>query len=102
MRPALEGPATNPPSKGETAQLWAAELQAIGQCLAQFGGNPVDAKRKSNGPDQPAVDPTGRPGPDDERPEGETIEELNRQTGPKGPDGRPVDPAQEQDPDTAG
>jgi len=55
----------------------------------------------------PTADPnrtppeTGRPEPEARRPDGKEIEELNRQTMPTGPDGKPVDPKQEEAKDSA-
>jgi hypothetical protein len=40
--------------------------------------------------------------PDADRPDGKEIEELNRQTMPKTPDGQVVDPKQEEAKDSAG
>jgi hypothetical protein len=63
----------------------------------------VDPKPDRKIPKKPPVEPSGRPTPGRaDRPNGDEIEELNRQTDPKGPGGQPVDPEQERDPDTAG
>ena len=47
-------------------------------------------------------DPNAPTQPPDERPDGSVIEELNRQTLPKTPDGKVVDPNQEEAKDSAG
>ena len=52
----------------------------------------------------PTAEPTRTPTNEAEakRPEGQEIEELNRQTMPKTPDGQVVDPKQEEAKDSAG
>jgi hypothetical protein len=52
----------------------------------------------------PTAEPTRTPTDEAEakRPEGKEIEELNRQTMPKTPDGQVVDPKQEEAKDSAG
>jgi hypothetical protein len=51
---------------------------------------------------KPDVTPTNPAPPAANRPEDKGIEELNRQTLPKAPDGQVVDPKQEEAKDSAG